>query len=75
MFEKLYALSRKCDADIVKSAYFKYFEKTKVESEKKQKVSFEKYCKVPTWFFRMPNVPCFSAFIRVFGLQFIKEHF
>ncbi len=62
MFEKLYALSRKCDADIVKSAYFKYFEKTKVESEKKQKVSFEKYCKVPTWFFRIAECPSFFSF-------------
>ncbi len=62
MFEKLYSLSKKCDADIVKSAYFKFFEKTDSAPERKEKVSFEKYCKVPTWFFRISECPSFLSF-------------
>lgn len=62
MFEKLYALATKCDADIVKSSYFKFFDKTKKEPEKKEKVSFEKYCKIPTWFFRIEECPSFFSF-------------
>lgn len=62
MFEKLYALSKKSDADVVKSSYFKYFEKTAKDSERKEKVSFEKYCKPPTWFFRITECPAFFSF-------------
>lgn len=62
MFEKLYALSKKCDADIVKSAYFKFFEKTETEAEKKEKISFEKSFKIPNWFFRIAECPAFFSF-------------
>jgi len=62
MYEKLYSLSKKCDADIVKSSYFKFFEKSAAAPEKKQKVSFEKYCKIPTWFFRITECPSFFSF-------------
>lgn len=62
MFEKLYTLSKKYDADIVKSAYFKYFEKTKTDLEKKEKISFEKSFKIPNWFFRISECPSFFSF-------------
>lgn len=62
MYEKLYTLSKKSDADIVKSPYFKFFEKTAKSPEKKEKVSYEKYCKPSTWFFRISECPAFFSF-------------
>lgn len=62
MFEKLYALATKCDADIVKSSYFKFFDKAKDEPERKQKPSWEKLCKIPAWFFRIGECPSFFSF-------------
>ncbi len=58
MYENLYKLAKKCDADIVKSPYYN----VRSESQKPEKINWQKRCKIPAWFFRINECPSFLSF-------------
>ncbi len=64
MFENLYKLAKKSEADIVKSPYYKFIDdKTNKNSFKIQKrTDWNKRCKIPNWFFRINECSSFLSF-------------
>ncbi len=65
MFENLFALAEKSEADIVKSPYHKFEDDTTVLKDGfklQNKVEWSKRCKIPNWFFRINECPSLLSF-------------
>lgn len=77
MFENLFKLARKSEADIVKSPYYKFIDKPKIKSsfEIQEKVDWNKRCKIPNWFFRVNECPSFLSFHPAIFSSLYKKSF
>lgn len=64
MFDNLFKLAEKSEADIVKSPYYKITDTNNVKNgfEIQNKVDWNKRCKIPNWFFRINECPSFLSF-------------
>jgi len=69
MFENLFKLAQKSEADIVKSPYYKFEDNVKTakggfcaRNIEGKRVEWSKRCKIPNWFFRINECPSFLSF-------------
>ncbi len=60
MFENLYKLAKKSEADIIKSPYYKFSNNS--DKKNQSRTEWSKYCKIPNWFFRINECPSFLSF-------------